>query len=169
MRDRSAAVEGYEAEMGRVGTPSLHAHRPGDGPRYGHERTDPAHRRHKASRPRARHGWHFQAEGALLREEAGSCDSGRRSFGPGLPGTEHYGRGRPRPRRRGSPRLRTTGSTLLPPWRATISVVAQGGMEAGISSRTATDNVLRGTKHRVSDKKGESARSSRASTTAEQA
>jgi glucosamine--fructose-6-phosphate aminotransferase (isomerizing) len=36
---------------------------------------------------------------------------------------------------------------------ATIDVVDRGGIAAGIPSRTATDNVLRGTKHRVAEKR----------------
>ncbi|HXW81917.1 MAG TPA: SIS domain-containing protein [Acidimicrobiales bacterium] len=36
---------------------------------------------------------------------------------------------------------------------ATISVMAQGGTAKGIPSRTATDNKLKGTKHRVADKR----------------
>ena len=36
---------------------------------------------------------------------------------------------------------------------ATISVVDQGGIARSIPSRTATDNRLRGTKHRVADKR----------------
>ena len=36
---------------------------------------------------------------------------------------------------------------------ATINVVGQGGVARGIPSSTATDNTLRGTKHRVADKR----------------
>ena len=36
---------------------------------------------------------------------------------------------------------------------ATIEVVDRGGVAAGIPSRTATDNVLRGTKHRAAEKR----------------
>ncbi len=36
---------------------------------------------------------------------------------------------------------------------ATINVVDQGGVASGIASRTATDNTLRGTKHRAADKR----------------
>ncbi len=36
---------------------------------------------------------------------------------------------------------------------ATIDVVDRGGIATGIASRTATDNTLRGTKHRAAEKR----------------
>ena len=45
-------VEGYEAEMGKVGVPERHRGRPRRGPRRRHRRADPAHRRHQSTRPR---------------------------------------------------------------------------------------------------------------------
>ncbi len=146
-------VEGYEAEMGRVGTPSAIATdlvmalgtaideltRPIDAIKHQAKTVTVGISRSEGALLRERLVAATLAAGASVEALGYRALRTLAALGPAVEevlGYTRYGID-------ASPALEG----------ATISVVAQGGIATGISSRTATDNVLRGTKHRVADKR----------------
>ena len=146
-------VEGYEAEMGRVGTPSAIATdlvmalgtaideltRPIDAIKHQAKTVTVGISRSEGALLRERLVAATLAAGASVEALGYRALRTLAALGPAVEevlGYTRYGID-------ASPALEG----------ATISVMAQGGIATGIPSRTATDNALRGTKHRVADKR----------------
>ena len=146
-------VEGYEAEMGRVGTPSAIATdlvmalgtaideltRPIDAIKHQAKTVTVGISRSEGALLRERLVAATLAAGASVEALGYRALRTLAALGPAVEevlGYTRYGID-------ASPALEG----------ATISVTAQGGIATGIPSRTATDNALRGTKHRVADKR----------------
>ena len=144
-------LEVYELDYGRVGTPGVVVEDLTDALTRGHRRADPPGRRHQAPGQDGHRG-HLPVGGGAVRVAAGGASAGRRRAArpAELPGAARPGR--PRPGGRGGHRLHPLPhrGRRAPSSTATIQVVDEGGVAAGLRSRAEPrPDVLRGTKHRA--------------------